>query len=127
MKKDLEEIDKLIKETLNEEEAKFYDSLDEQNIMAMVLGLFQGKNSWLLILIHIILLIFVSITIYFVVEFCKTTNTNELIRYGFGATLFGFLSGLIRLFGWMQLTKNALQREIKRLELQVSSLAKSKE
>jgi len=28
----MEEIDKLIKETLNKEEAKFYDALDEQSI-----------------------------------------------------------------------------------------------
>jgi len=123
MKTNLNDIDQLIKETLSEEEAKFYDELEEQNLFGMISSLFQGKNKWLIIIIHIVLLIFVCITIYFISEFLHATETNELIRFGFGATLFGFVSGLIRLFGWMQIHKNAVNREIKRLELQVSSLA----
>jgi len=31
--------------------------------------------------------------------------------------------GFLKLFGWMQMDKNAILRELKRLELQVSSLA----
>ena len=36
MKNNNEDIDKLIKETLTQEEAKFYDDLDEQNVFQMV-------------------------------------------------------------------------------------------
>ena len=39
-----EDIDKLIKETLTEEEARFYEELDEQNVFQMIGGLFQGEE-----------------------------------------------------------------------------------
>ena len=45
MGSNMEEIDKLIKDTLSEEESKFYEGLEEQNIFESVLGLFQGKNK----------------------------------------------------------------------------------
>jgi len=45
MKNHKEDIDNLIKETLTEEEAKFYDELEEQNILQMILGLFKGKKK----------------------------------------------------------------------------------
>ncbi|MFT4670131.1 MAG: hypothetical protein ACI9M9_001533 [Flavobacteriaceae bacterium] len=40
MKNKLEEIDDLIKETLTQEEAAFYDSLDEQSLLEMAWGAF---------------------------------------------------------------------------------------
>ena len=43
MKTNMEDIDQLIKETLTQEEAKFYDELDEQNVLGMITGLFKGK------------------------------------------------------------------------------------
>ena len=35
----------LSEETLTEEESKFYDELEEQNVLQMVFGLFKGKNK----------------------------------------------------------------------------------
>ncbi len=46
MKNKMEEIDELIKESLSKEEAVFYDSLEEQNLIEMVGGLFRSKNRW---------------------------------------------------------------------------------
>ncbi len=45
MKTNMEDIDQLIKDTLTQEEAKFYDDLEEQSFLQMVLGIFSGKNS----------------------------------------------------------------------------------
>ena len=43
MKTKIDDIDQLIKETLTEEEAKFYDDLEEQSVFAMIAGLYKGK------------------------------------------------------------------------------------
>ena len=48
MKNNMEEIDSLIKETLNQEEAKFYDDLNEEGLFGMVRSLFKGKLKWVL-------------------------------------------------------------------------------
>ena len=123
MKTNMEDIDKLIKETLSEEEAKFYDGLDEQNLFQMVAGLFKGKNRWMIVLMNVVNLLFFVLFVYCVVQFFDTEVTNELIIWGLGAFACLTVVGMLKLFVWMQMDKNALLREIKRLELQVSSLS----
>jgi hypothetical protein len=124
MKDNIEEIDKLIKDTLTQEEAKFYDELEEQNIFEMVLGLFKGKNKWIMFLMNFMTLVFFSLFVYCVIQFFDTDVTNELIKWGLGGVIFLFAVSMLKIFAWMQMDKNALIREIKRLELIVSSQPK---
>lgn len=123
MKSEKEDIDTLIKETLTEEEAKFYDKLDEQNVLQMVGGLFQGKNKWIMYLMNIMTLIFFSLFVYCLVQFFNTNATNDLIKWGLGSIVFLLGVSMLKIFAWMQMDKNAVIREVKRLELQVSSLS----
>ena len=123
MKTKMEDIDQLIKETLTEEEAKFYDELDEQNLWQMIFGIFRGKNSWIVYLMSIVQVIFFGLFIYCAIQFFKVESTNELIQWGVFGTISLMASSMLKLFSWMQMDKKAIIREIKRLELQVSSLS----
>ena len=123
MKNKLEDIDKIIKETLTQEEAKFYDKLEEQNMFQMVGSLFQGKNKWIMYLMNVMTLIFFSLFVYCLMQFINTDATNELIKWGFGSIVFLLGMSMLKIFAWMQMDKNALIRELKRLELQLSSLS----
>jgi hypothetical protein len=123
MKTNMEDIDQLIKETLTQEEAKFYNELDEQNVFEMVIGLFKGKNMWIMYLMNLMTLIFFGLFVYCTVQFFNTDITNELIKWGIGGIVFLLGVSMLKMFAWMQMDKNALLRELKRLELQVSSLA----
>ena len=121
-----EYIDKLIKETLTKEEAKFYDDLDEQNVLQMLGGVYSGKNKWLIIVMNIVQVAFFILFIYCVIQFFKVEETNELIKWGIGGSVALFAQSMLKMFTWMQMDKNAILRELKRLELQVSSLAGKK-
>ncbi len=123
MKTKMEDIDKLIKETLTQEEAQFYDELDEQNVFEMFGGLFKGKNAWLIVLINAATIAMTALWLYCIISFFGTDNTNELIKSGFSAVFCFIGVSLMKTFSWMQMDKNAMIREIKRLELQVSSLS----
>ena len=123
MKKDVEKIDELIKEALTQEEAKFYDDLDEQSVFEMIGGLFQGKLKWLILLMDVINLVFLALFIYCVIQFLDTDVTNDLIQWAVAGVICLMVMGMIKLFAWMQMDKNALMRELKRLELQVSALS----
>jgi len=123
MKNKLENIDKLIKESLTQEEAAFYAELDEQNPFEMLEGLFHGRNRWIIILINVILLIFFGLFIYCLIQFLNAEATNDLILWAAASFASFAIVGYLKLFTWMQMDKNAILREIKRLELQVSSLA----
>jgi len=123
MKNQTEDIDRLIKETLTQEEAKFYDDLDEQNVLGMIGGLFQGKNSWLIVIMNVMTLIFFALFVLCIVQFFGTDDNTQLLKWGFGAILFLIGVSMLKIFAWMQMDKNTLLRELKRLELQVSSLS----
>jgi len=123
MKNNMEDIDQLIKDTLTQEEAKFYNELDEQNVLQMLGGLLQGKNKWIIILMNIVQVAFFVLFIYCAIKFFVVEETNDLIRWGIFGSVALFAQSMLKLFTWMQMDKNAIIREIKRLELQVSSLA----
>lgn len=124
MKDNIEEIDKLIKETLTQEEVKFYDELEEQNVFQMIFGLFKGKNKWIMILMNFMTLIFFGLFVYCTVQFFNTEVTNELIKWGIGGLVFLLGVSMLKVFAWMQMDKNALLREMKRLELLLLSTKK---
>ena len=123
MSKEIDKIDKIIKEALTQEEAKFYDELEEQNLFQMVGGIFKGKLGWLIVIMNIMTVVFFGLFVYCVVQFFETNNTNELIKWGLGSLVFLISISMLKLFVWMQMDKNALLREMKRLELQVLSLS----
>ncbi|WP_406683976.1 hypothetical protein N1F78_14980 [Seonamhaeicola sp. MEBiC1930] len=123
MKNNMEDIDKLIKETLTQEEAKFYDELEEQNIFQMLGGLFRGKNSWLALIMNLMVAIAFGLMIYCIIQTFDADKTNDLILWISGVLLCFLYISMIKIYMWMQMHRNALTREIKRLELQVSSLS----
>lgn len=123
MENKMKDIDQLIKETLSQEEAKFYDDLDEQNLFEMLGGLFNTKHRWIIVLMNIATVIAFGFFIYCIIQFLNTDNTNELIKWFAGGAICIMIIGMAKLFAWMQMDKNAVLREIKRLELQVSSIA----
>ncbi|MEO1051310.1 MAG: DUF6768 family protein [Bacteroidota bacterium] len=123
MKKSNDTIDEMIKKALSEEEAEFYDQLDEQSLPEMFTGLFQGKQKWLTILTAFMQLMLFIVAVICAVNFLQTEALREMIIWGAGFFLFFMAVTTLKMWHWMQIDKNALMREMKRLELQVAALA----
>ena len=123
MNKEREKIDELIKETLNEEEAKFYDELEEQNLIGKLGEVFKGKMGWLAILMNVINLVIFGMLIYCFVQFFGANETNELIKWASAGFLCMIVMSMLKLYIWMQMDKNDILRELKRLELQVATIS----
>ena len=73
MKKE-ENIDQLILEALNREQAEFYEKLDEQSMPEMLSGLFRGKLKWITIMSIVMSVVWVVIGIYCILQFFDTTD-----------------------------------------------------
>jgi hypothetical protein len=123
MNKNIEKIDDIIKDALTAEEAKFYDELEEQNLFQMLGGVFKGKLGWLVVIMNIVMAAVFGLLIYCAVQFFNTDDTNELIRWSLGGILCMMSISLLKLFVWMQMDKNSIIRELKRMEFQVSVLS----
>ncbi|MEO1010001.1 MAG: DUF6768 family protein, partial [Bacteroidota bacterium] len=123
MKKEMERIDELIKETLNSEEAQFYDNLEEQGILAKMGEIYKGKLGWLAIIMNIMHLFLFGVFVYCLVQFLETEDISALVKWASAGFLCMIFMGMLKLYMWMQMDKNDTLREIKRLELLISGLA----
>ncbi|NER16321.1 DUF6768 family protein [Spongiivirga citrea] len=123
MKNDKEEIDKLIKQALTEEEAQFYDELDEQNLIQKFGNVHKGKTGWLATIMTVFNIAVAVLLVYCIVQFLNTEQTNELIKWAAAGFLCMIFMSMIKLYVWLQMDKNDILRELKRLELQVASFS----
>ena len=122
MNKTDKEIDALIHEALNKEEAEYFDKLGEQNVPQMLGGLFRGKNSWLNYYVLFFQLGIFGVSIWTLTEFLAAEEVMARMEWMF-YTLVGWISlAMLKQWSWNQMDKNDLKREIKRLEYQISLL-----
>jgi predicted small integral membrane protein len=120
MKKD--DIDKLITESLSKDEAEFYKTLEEENVFKMWSGIYSGKNSWIAIILSILIIVFVFSAFYSGYRFFTEETVVGMLRYGAGMFIGLILTAFLKLWLWNQMDKNAIIRELKRIEFQVALL-----
>lgn len=123
MKIEKEKIDELIKETLSHEEAKFHDTLDEQNLFGKIGEAYRSKIGSLAIVMNIVHLLIFGLFVYSLVQFLNTEETFILVKWAAAGFMCLVVMAMLKLYMWMQMDKNDILRELKRLELQVSGLA----
>ena len=115
-------LDDDIRKVLADEEAS-YDLDREEGVFRQMAGLFRGKMRWMAIVATIEGIVFVVLIVLAAVEFFRTDDTKSQIFYATGILL---LLLLVKLWGWMQMNRNAIQREIKRVELRIVELGRQK-
>ncbi len=118
-----EDIDKLIEETLSTEEAKFYHDLEEEGLFKQWAGLYTGKLKGWAILTTFFQLVLTVFTFYLGYKFFTASETLGLFKYGAAFFVVFFATSMMKLWHWMQMDKNSVLREMKRLEFQVAVLS----
>ncbi|WP_298480281.1 DUF6768 family protein [uncultured Maribacter sp.] len=118
-----EKIDVLIRETLSRDEAEFYNELEEQNLIRELINTSKSSSGWLVVIMSIMHILVFGFFIYCTIEFFDAEDTKELLTWLAGGFMAMFVMVMLKLYVWMQMDKNVLKREIKRLELQISSLS----
>lgn len=122
MDKNKEKIDELIKEALSNEEAKFYDELGEQTLLEKLGGVHKGKTGWLATMMTIAHVLIFVLFVFCAIQFFDAEETNELIKWASAGFLCMIFMGMMKLYIWMQIDKNDILRELKRMEMQVAVL-----
>lgn len=120
------EIDSMIREALSKEDAARFESVEtEQSPFAEAMSLFQGRSRWLVYGSIIAILFLMVVAVFAAIKFLDTGRVREMILWG--AVCFFALSGVsaMKIWSWMEMSKNSIRREIKRLELQVAYVTTS--
>ena len=120
----MNELDKKIREALRAENADLAGDFDsEPSIFETLFETFRGKHRWLVFLSIFWTVVFMALAVLSVIQFFRAEETRDLVMWAAASAL--FLSGvsMMKVWFWMELNKNAVTREIKRLELQIARLA----
>jgi hypothetical protein len=121
-----ENIDDLIKKALTEEESEILERLgEEQSIFEQLMSNFQGKMKWMSMYIAFMILVFFILSIFCLIEFLNAKDIRMMLLWGAGMGASFLTVGMLKMWQWMQMDKNSIMRELKRLELHIASLNKN--
>lgn len=120
----MNELDKKIREALRKEDADLFDDIGaEPSIFEMMLDTFRGKHWWLSTITVVWSLIFSGLGVFSAVKALRTEDPREMMIWAL-AFVFCVLSvSMLKMWFFMEMNKNTITREIKRLELQIARLA----
>ena len=96
--------------------------IEEESLFDMTAQLFRGRALHITILVVVLVFSFMGLMVYSAVRFFDATEVKDLILW---AVLFMYGSlavAMLKLWTWMDMHKNSVTREIKRLELQMARL-----
>ena len=122
--KNQENIDDLLKKALSEEDSEMLSKIEDQGIFDLMAANFQGKLKWVAMFSVVIMFFLTGCAFYCFFQFYNETDLREMMLWGAGMGLSMMAVGQLKTWHWMQMDKNSLLREIKRLELQISLLVK---
>ncbi len=117
-------LDDKIREALQREDAELFEDVGgEPSIFEMLMETFRGRHRWLVFLTMFWTMVFMVLGVLSVIRFFRAEEMRDMLMWA-AASAF-LLSGvsMMKVWYWMELNKNSVTREIKRLELQIARLA----
>jgi hypothetical protein len=118
------DLDQAIRETLSSEDTELFDRLGaDQALHRQVLATFEGRLRWFNIAGWIAGFVLFGVASISAWRFLQAQDVGDMLRWGSASALAFAGLALIKVWFWLELQKNAIVREVKRLEVQVTSLA----
>ncbi|RMD65932.1 MAG: hypothetical protein D6824_01755 [Planctomycetota bacterium] len=121
----LKELDRKIQEALRRQ-----DDLDEalaspedEGLVEMLIGVFRGRMVWLNIYGMTLGVAFTGLAVWCAVRFFQSADVKAALGWGVGFLTCVLFVAMLKIWFWMEIEKNTVLREVKRLELQVARLA----
>ena len=117
-------LDQAIRQALSAEDAEFLARFEkEAPLHEQVLGTFAGQ--WGALNVFGVLLTFAMFGafVYCVWNLFETSDLRATVLWSAGALWTALAVAMLKIWFWMEMQKNQVLREVKRLELQVARLA----
>ena len=120
----MSKLDDAIRQALSREDAALLEGLGaDQPLHSQLMETFKGKLAWMNIVGWIAGFAVAAVMFYCVWQFVNAAEIRDMLMWGGGAALATAGLVLIKIWFWMEMQKNSVVREIKRLELQVARLS----
>ena len=120
----MNELDDKIREALRKEDAELYKEFDEEpSVFEMLMETCRGRHRWLNVLGAFWTLVFLVLGILSAVRFFGAESTRDIVMWAAACILCMSAVSMLKIWYFLEINRNALTREIKRLELQIARLA----
>lgn len=116
-------IDEQIRKALADEDAEFFDQFSkEPSLIGKAIESFRTQDRFANTVVILFSFVFLGLLVYSLWNFFAADEVKSLMSW---ALLFGFSLGgisMLKIWAWLEIQKNNVTREVKRLELQVARL-----
>ncbi len=116
-------IDRAIKEALSQDDAEFLARFEDKNPIREALGTFSGKWGAMNVFAAIITFAMFGVFVYCAGNAYAAEDVRATVIWTAGAIWAALAVAMLKMYFWMEMNKNVVLREVKRLELQVARLA----
>ncbi len=120
----MNELDDKIREALRKEDAELFEDLGgEPSMYEMVMETFRGRYRWMVIVAVFYSIVFIALFVFAAIKFFNAEATRDMMMWAALCIVCWFAIAMLKIWYWMELNKNSITREIKRVELQIARLA----
>ena len=120
----MKDLDKKIQEALRNEDAELFDEFSaEPSIFEMLIETFRGRHRWLSVMGVFWTIVCLVLGVLAAIRFFNAAATRDMLLWAAACVVCMSGVSMMKVWYWMELNKNAVTREIKRLELQIARLA----
>ncbi|QDU62574.1 hypothetical protein Pan216_34410 [Planctomycetes bacterium Pan216] len=116
-------LDDKIRQALAMDDTDLLQRMDEQSLQEKIVDSFRGRSRWLVVLTFVGTFVFTVLMFLCAAAFFQAESVRALVGWSVGFLFCSLTVSLFKIFYWMELHKNTVTRELKRLELQVARLA----
>ena len=117
-------LDDQIRDAIQAEQDELFDDDDDlQAHFESLKFMFRGKTKWFSYFHLCTMGVLITMIVVSAIQFFHVESTRAMIAWGIGCGVFIILEAITELYFMIELNKYVIRWEVKRLELQVASLA----
>lgn len=117
-------LDQAVREALSKEDAEFLARFEDHSTpVGEVLDTFRGRWGAMNLFAAIITFGVFGVFVYCAWNVFTVTDVRETVIWTAGALWAAIAVAMLKMYFWMEMNKNVVLREVKRLELQIARLA----
>ena len=117
-------LDRAIRDAFSQEDREFLSRFDDHSTpVGEVLDTFRGQWALMNAFAAVITFALFGAFVYCAWHMFGASDVRETVLWSVGAMITMLGVAMLKMYFWMEMNKNMLLREVKRLELQVARLA----
>lgn len=119
------DIDEKIREALRREDADLLKHFQaEPPFHELLIETFRGRRVWMNFLAVVFTFAFFVLSLFTLYGFFHAEGSRSLIAWAIGFLWSSLAVAMLKIWFWMEIQRNSVVREVKRLELQVANLSR---